>query len=107
MGDELGLFFLITGTLLEFIFSLVAVTAIGFLLGLLYQSLTLMNVAMKWALVGGWLGIFNKALWILINLMPLKEALTSPELARIVPMFTGIGGLMGIFYWRLRVKNRD
>lgn len=75
MGKELVLFFLITGTLLEFIFSLVAVTAIGFILGLFYQSLTLINVAMKWALVGGWVGIFNKALWILINLMPLKEAL--------------------------------
>jgi len=105
MSPELGLFFLITGTLLELIFSLAAVTAIALIIGLFYKSLTLMNMAMKWSLVGGCFGILNKTLWILINLMPLKEALQSQEVALIVPTFTGIGGLLGILYWRLRVKR--
>lgn len=107
MEAELVLFFLLTGTLLELIFSLVVVTAIGTILGLLSKSLTLIKFSMKWSLVGGCFGILNKALWILMNLMPLKEALKSSEVALIVPTFTGIGGFLGIFYWRFRVKNRD
>jgi len=107
MEAELGLFFLIVGTLLELIFTIVVVTAISIIVGLVYKSLTLMKVALQWSLIGGFLGIIAKALWILMNFMSLKEALNSSEVALIVPNFTGLGGILGIFYWLLRVKNRD